>query len=155
MKRISMILVAVVTLTLLIGAYSQTRQSGNQSTQTSNDQPTKEQMAKAKAKKVLVKRLPDSLEGVELKDGIFRAKPGFEFVTQPDGTVAAARNNGGGGNIAGSFDCSCSADVPKGKCKVTTLGSAVYCSKTEVDPCNGVCSLEVTISSRNTHLAIY
>jgi hypothetical protein len=154
MKCISMILVAVVTLTLLIAAYSQTRQSGNQSIQTSNDQLTKEQMAKAKAKKVLVKSLPKGVEGVELKDGIFRLKPGFKWVSQPDGTIAAARNNGGAG-LGGSFDCQCTGTDAKGKCVVATQGSSMGCVSHDTDKCSGTCTLTVFTGLATTRIAIY
>jgi len=94
-----MILVAAVTIILVICAYGQKPRPGGQATETdSKGQPSKELIAKAKGKKLLVKRLPAGVEGLELKDETLRVKSGYELVIQPDGTSAIARANTDFGN---------------------------------------------------------
>lgn len=79
MRHISMVLIALI-LTLSTGASGQTPNSNG----------------RKPAPKALVRKLPSGTEGVQLKGNSVRAKPGYKFVKQPNGTVTVARISGGG-----------------------------------------------------------
>ena len=150
MKRISLSILTVLTLVLLVSAYSRTTQSGaikiNAATQTLTSQPVK-------AKKLLVKELPKTIEGLVLENGVFKLKSGYKFVPQPNNTVAVALQTGGRG-VTGSFDCFC-AKEGGGGCSATTVGSTISCSKSKTNPCSDECVLRTTINGIKAKLAIF
>mgnify|MGYP000545357688 CR=1 FL=1 len=79
MKRISLSSLAVLTLVLLVSAYSRTTQSSKTAgvtTQTIASQPTQP----AKAKKVLVRELPKTLEGITLDNGVLRLDEATQII---------------------------------------------------------------------------
>jgi len=67
---------------------------------------TQTQAQAPKQGKVLVKSLPDGIEGVELVGDAVRVKSGFEWVKQPDGTITVARMGSSFGE-AGTWSCDC------------------------------------------------
>ena len=151
MKRISVSVLAVLTLALLVSAYSRTTQSSKTAdvtTQTITSQPTQP----VKAKKVLVKELPKTIEGITLENGVFKLKPGYKFVPQPNNTVAIRLQAGGG--VSGSFDCFCSKEGGGG-CSATTVGGTISCGKSKTTPCSDDCILRTTIDGNKTKLAIF
>lgn len=93
MRRIQIVTVFTLILAALIFAYSQAPQSTTRLAQTA----TRDQKNEAgKAKRVLVKRLPKGAIGLELKDDVFRLKPGYKFERQsPNRVVVRLANNGG------------------------------------------------------------
>ncbi len=154
MKRISVSILAVLTLALLVSAYSRTTQSGASKTgdvtaQTSTSQTNQP----AKAKKVLVKELPKTIQGLTLDNGVFKLKPGYKFVPQPNNTVAVALQAGGGG-VTGSFDCFC-AKEGGGGCSAKTVGGTISCAKSKTTPCSDDCILITTIDGNKSRLAIF
>ena len=167
MKRISLSILAVLTLALLVSAYSRTTQSGaiqkvDLTAQTLTSQPAgqpgqtatrSEPTRPVKAKKVLVKELPTTLEGMVLEDGVFKLKPGYKFVPQPNNTVAVSLQAGGKG-VTGSFDCFCSKEGGGG-CSATTVGGTISCGKSKTTPCSDDCILRTTINGNKTRLAIF
>jgi hypothetical protein len=108
--------------------------------------------------RVMVKRLPDKVEGVMLKDGQVKLKPGYKFVKRTNGTVAVARISGSvsqGNNISGTWSCSCtttSGPAGKGKCAVTISSSFISC---ESDICTGSCTLLTTVEGARTNVIMY
>ena len=96
-----------------------------------------------KAGKPLVKHLPPKVQGVELVGGTVRAKEGYHFVKQPNGTVTVARMNGQG--VGGSWKCFCegpSGGEGTGECGSTVDPlSGLNCT---TGTCNGTCHLKVT-----------
>lgn len=152
MKRISLSSLAVLTLVLLVSAYSRTTQSSKTAgvtTQTIASQPTQP----AKAKKVLVRELPKTLEGITLDNGVLRLKSGYKFVPQLNNTVAVALQAGGAG-VKGSFDCFCSKEGGGG-CSAKTVGGTISCAKSKEKGCSDDCILITTVDGLKTRLAIY
>ena len=148
MKRIQIITVVAVLLTALIFAYSQTPQSRNRTGQTESQAQKSEVV---KAKKVLVNELPKAVEGIVLKDGVFRLSPGYKFVRKSSDSVAVALQ--AGGDISGSFNCYCTTD--KGSCNLVISPTAIGCNKSKKDSCTGECQLNTTIDGNKLALAIY
>src|SRR2546429_1619649 len=82
MRRISVIMLTIASvLTMLACASHQTPTTGD----------------RRRVEKPLVKRLPAKTERVELVGGTVRAKAGYQFVKQANGSVTVARMGGGGG----------------------------------------------------------
>jgi hypothetical protein len=105
-----------------------------------------------KAGKPLVKRLPANIEGVELVGGTVRAKSGYKFVKQVNGTVTVARMAGGGGGgglgIGGTWKCECRQTSPGGTCTTLQTGSLLFCGA-------GTCSqCDLTIETTGLRQAI-
>lgn len=166
MRRIHLFTVVGVILIALIFAYSQSPQSTSQSPGTTNagaqtgtnaGATTTTNAQPVKAKKMLVSELPKGLEGIVLKDGVFKLSPGFKFVPRTGSTLALVRNEGGG-NGSANVDCSCSgkegACVPK-----TTSGggtTVLTCvSASKENACTGECIMAVTMGGSKTKLAIF
>jgi hypothetical protein len=95
--------------------------------------------------KVLVKRLPNGVEGVELKDGKVRLKDGYKFVKHDNGTVTVARMNNGLG-VGGSWKCTC--DEADGECEAVITNGSISC-KVKPFTCNN-CSMTVVVGSVRT-----
>ncbi len=152
MKRISLSILAVLTLALLVSAYSRTTQSSktaDATTQTITSQPAGQPV---KAKKVLVRELPKTLEGIVLENGVFKLKPGYKFVPQLNKTIAVGLQAGGG--VTGSFDCFCSKEGGGG-CSAKTVGGTISCAKSKTTPCSDDCMLITTIDGNKSRLAIF
>jgi len=158
MKRISSILVVTVllitvALTMLYG-HSRT-QNANRQVRTTNTPParsdnTAEGTRTPRKGKVLVKRLPDGAEGVELKEGVVRVKPDFKFVKGDKGTVTVARMSGGLG-VGGTWSCACGSEGG-GTCKAVITGEGkLSCS---AGTCND-CSLDVVVDKLRTTIMRY
>lgn len=150
MKRMHLVTVVVLILITLIFAYSQSPLPSPQREQTATQIG---QRKPEKAKKVLVKELPKTLEGIVLENGHFKLKPGYKFLPQPNGTVTVGLQAGGGG-VSGSFDCFCSKEGG-GSCSATTVGGTISCSKSKTTPCSDECILRTTIGGNRTRLAIF
>ena len=148
MRRIHLFAVFTLILSLLVFAYSQSPvqspQTGQTVTQITQSQPVK-------AKKVLIKELPKTLEGIELKEGVFKLMPGYKFVPQLNNTVALQT---GGRGVSGTFDCFCSKEGG-GSCSATTVGGTISCQKSKTTACSDECILRTTIGLSQTRLAIY
>ena len=154
MKRISVSILAVLVMTLLVSAYSRATQSGNiKPVDTTAQAVIRQSTQSAKARKVLVKELPKTLEGIVLENGVFKLKSGYKFVPQPNNTVAVALQTGGRG-VTGSFDCFCSKEGGGG-CSATTVGGTISCGKSKTTPCSDECVLRTTINGIKAKLAIF
>ena len=146
MRRI--IVVITLALASLISASGQTPRSRGQAVRPKG--------------KALVNKLPVKAQGVTLKKGTVRLKPGYKFVKQEDGSVTVARIRGGGGGglgIGGSWDCGCisigvpGGDPPEGRCSAQiAAGGVLFCNK---GTCNGGCELEITIDRVKTGVIMY
>ena len=134
MRRISVIMLMVASVVLVIlGCVS-------------NQAPT---TAAPRVGKPLVKRLPAKLEGVELVGGTVRAKSGYKFVKQVNGTVTVARMTGGGGGlgIGGTWNCDCQT-TSGGTCTAFIKSGVLVCLP-------GTCSTcDLTIETTGLRQAI-
>ena len=152
MRPIHLLAVFTLILSALVFAYSQAPQRTSQPLQTAI------QAAPVKAKKLLVRELPKGLEGIVLKDGVFRLSPGFKFLPRTNSTVALIRNEGGP-DTSGSFECSCAGASSGGTCSSKVIaapgGGTLSCTSSKDKPCSGDCLLVVTIDGSKTKLAIY
>jgi uncharacterized protein (DUF2147 family) len=125
-------------------------QSVNSRAQNTNSRPVSEKPAERKGTS-LVKTLPVGVQGVEFKNGMVRAKPGFKFEKQADGSFAVMRMSGGGLNDSGGgWKCDCSEGT--GECFATMytdgrLGcTANGCAK---------CKLNVTVNKKKFGIMMY
>jgi hypothetical protein len=153
MKRISLSILAVLTLALLVSAYSRTTQSSKTADVTAQTLTAQPASQPVKAKKVLVKELPKTIEGLTLENGVFKLKPGYKFVPQPNKTVVVALQAGGSG-VKGSFDCFCSKEGGGG-CSAKTVGGTISCAKSKEKGCSDDCILITTIDGLKSRLAIF
>jgi hypothetical protein len=106
-----------------------------------------------KAGRPLVRSLPARVQGVELVGGTVRAKSGYQFVKQPNGTVMMARMGGPG--VGGTFDCVCEGTINNpatGACAATIVGGLLYCTQ---GTCTGSCRLDVTVGGIRTGVIMY
>ena len=151
-RRITMILVVAAIFTLLTYSLGQTTRKESQ--QNSNEQPSKELLAKARGKKLLVKTLPPGAEGVELKDGTLRIRKGYEPVRQSNGLIALARAGDGAGTHenAVTVDCVCGFG---GACNTVIAAGLVFCVSDKANACKGICELKVVIGHLGTSLIAY
>jgi hypothetical protein len=92
---------------------------------------------------VLVKRLPAGAEGLELKEGSLRLKPGYSFVKQSGHRFAVARMSGGQPVTSGG--CGCTG----GTCDPVLKGGIIVC---EASGCTGTCGLALTVAGVNTKI---
>src|SRR5947208_4946216 len=106
MRRISVIMLTIASvLTMLACASHQTRTTGG----------------RPRVGKPLVKRLAAKTERVELVGGTVRAKAGYQFVKQANGSVTVARMGGGGGpGLSGSWGCECVVAPSAGEAQAST-----------------------------------
>jgi hypothetical protein len=150
MTRTHLVTVVGVILIALIFAYSQSPQRTSKPAQTATQaEPSKP----VKARKVLVKELPKGLEGIELKNGEFKLKPGYKFVPDSNSSGTVALQTGGLSDVDGKFKCSCSVD---GSCTFVSHQGTLFCVKKPTDTCTeGVCDFTVTIGGLKTKLAIF
>ena len=95
---------------------------------------------------LLVKKLPASVEGLELKGGLLTLKPGYKFLKQPRHRFAVARTSGGRPVTSGG--CGCTG----GTCDPKSQGSIIVCESTG---CTGSCGLAVTIAGVSTTIMRY
>ncbi len=145
MKHINIILIVALMLASLVCAGGQTPKAKTQKPQSVS------QAAKVK-ERTLVKRLPDGLEGVEIKGNAVRVKSGYKFVKQANGTVTVARIKGGGNNVGGSWNCDCWSG--SGGCEAYILADTISCLKSK-DGCTGSCKLSVVVKGTRTGVVIY
>src|SRR5205085_9623668 len=140
MRRIILSAVTLV-LAMVIHAQSQTLQSKSSAPKSdSNGQGSRSAPAKGT---LLVKKLPDGIKGVTIKNGMVRLLPGYKFVRHSDGTITVDESKGGGGasKTTGTWSCAC---AEKGLCAAITNDNGLSCVKTEKNPCSGPCRLTVT-----------
>jgi hypothetical protein len=139
MKRISVIILGLASVVLTILSCVSTQA------------PT---TAAPKAGKPLVKRLPAKIEGVELVGGTVKAKPGYKFVKQPNGTATVARIGGGGGGpgLGGTWSCSC---MDGGTCSVIIVGGWIWCFTGSGATCTAYCELSVTTTGLRQAIMAY
>lgn len=148
MRSIHFVGVITLMLSSLIFAYSQSPQPGPQTDRTATAaQPS----GPVKAKKILVRELPASIQGIKLENGVFKLQAGYKFVPQPNNIVEVRLQAGG---VTGSFDCFCSKEGGGG-CSATTVGGTISCSKSKTTPCSDDCIMRATIGVTRTRLAIF
>ena len=148
MKRISMIVAIALTLTPLTNVSSQTPNANSRTPQSSG----RDMRPKGR---VLINKLPAGAQGVTLKNGAVRLKPGYKFVKQDNGAVTVARIRGGGGlGIGGTWNCDCTTGLGAGQgtCSVTVAGIIITCLK---GTCNARCELTTTIEGLKTGVIMY
>ena len=95
---------------------------------------------------VLVKRLPAGAEGLELKEGSLRLKPGYSFVKQSGHRFAVARMSGGQPVTSGG--CGCEG----GTCDPVLKGGIIVCEGTD---CTGTCGLALTVHGLNRKIIAF
>lgn len=145
-----LITVAVTIFYAISRAQNSNRQAPSKPTVGETDNSSTRSTSARKGK-VLVKRLPDGAEGVELKEGALRIRDGYKFVKNPNGTVTVARMNDGQG-VGGSWSCTCD-DKGGGDCEAVISGGSISC-KVVPFSCNS-CSMSVVVSKVRTSIMRY
>ena len=108
--------------------------------------------------KALVEKLPEGVEGVELKDGVVKIKPGYKFVKKDNKVTvmrSAAGGAGGGGRlgVGGSWSCVCKQGA--GGCSTMVEDNQIYCAPGGDSPCGDKCVLSITIKAARTGIMRY
>ena len=155
MRRIHIVTVAGLILSVLLLAYSQTPPAMTRTDQTTTEA---QRTQPVKPRKVLVKQLPKGLEGIVLEKGVFKLARGYKFVNQTVNSVAVALSVGG--VVTGTFSCGCYREGtgrnPSGNCKVASdKDGRLLCIKDETNPCTALCFLEANINHNRSRLAIF
>jgi hypothetical protein len=122
--------------------------------QTRQDATTAAEAKPVKAQKVLIKKIPEALEGIVLEDGQFKLKPGYKFLPTSNNKVTIALR-AGGHNVKGSFDCFCAKQGAGSACAIVAVGGSLVCTKSQTSPCSDECILRSTVSGLRTKLAIF
>jgi hypothetical protein len=144
----------LLILAALIFAYSQAPQTRSRTDQTASEVKKNQPV---KAKKVLVKELPKDLQGIVLKDGVFRLAPGYKFERKISNTIAVALKNGSPGYIP-ILGCTCYVpgnERPGGACLLVVEDGDGWCIRDPWDACNGECDLYARYMGKRFALAIY
>jgi hypothetical protein len=150
------IILAFIVTTLLIGTTFTAllthggAQSANSRVQNSNVRAVNEQPAARKGTS-LVKNLPTGVQGVEFKNSMVRAKPGYKFEKQADGSFAVMRISGGGVNDSGGgWKCDCTEGT--GSCFATMYTDGrLGCTS---DGC-AKCKLNVTVNKKKIGIMMF
>lgn len=136
MGRTRIFILIALTLTLIICANSQTRRTHAGSG-----------AGKLKAKQALVDKLPDGVEGVELKNNAVRIKPGYKFVKEGNTVKVMARR--GGNNVSGTWGCYCKSG--SGSCSAIITNGVLGCSG---GTCTS-CDMTVVVNGLKTAVLMY
>jgi hypothetical protein len=156
MKHTYKAAVVGVILIALVLAYSQSPQPTSPSTQPA---PQAEVAKPVKAKRLLVRKLPEGLEGMVLKNGMFALAPGFKFEPRGETAFALVRVNNSGGGGSATVDCSCSGHNVTGSCVPKTVSgggtTVLSCGPPKENRCTGECVMVVTMGGSKTKLAIF
>lgn len=150
MKCMRVVIVGVLVLIMFMFVHSQSPSTAPQMSRTITESAESQP---ARAKKLLVKKLPEGLEGIILEEGQFKLKPGYKFLPQTNSKVTIALM-AGGHSVKGSFDCFC----PKqggGSCSAVTVGGIISCQPSKTTPCGDSCMLRTTIDGYRTKLAMF
>jgi len=153
------IILACVVITLSIAATFTAllthsgAQSANSRAQNANSRPASEKPATRKGTS-LVRTLPVGVQGVEFKNSMVRAKPGYKFEKQADGSFAAMRIGGGGGggvnDSGGGWKCDCTEG--NGECFATMYTDGrLGCTS---DGC-AKCKLNVTVNKKKIGIMMF
>lgn len=110
--------------------------------------PSDDQNQAPKEGKPLVKSLPAGIEGVEMVGDAVRAKEGFDWVKQPDGSMTVARMGAGFGE-AGTWNCECTTGAYS--CQGSLEDGALRCRSKDCLSCR----LIVKKDGLNTAVFIY
>jgi hypothetical protein len=142
MKRIDLLTGLILILTTAVSVDSQTQRRTTRQPQT---ETRAQRLQMAKPAKILVQTLPSELKGIELKDGLFRLKPGYKFVRESKNTITVTLDNGS--PIGMSLKCKC--DLPEGTIRpggacIAEIydddgWEAFYCRSDPWDECNVDC----------------
>src|SRR6266480_1387547 len=158
MKRGKSILVLgcmLITIALVVmqehsRAQNANRQTGVTNTESSRSDSTAPVASPVKRGKLLVKRLPEGVEGVEIKDGAIHLKEGFKFVKEGKGKVVVARMRGN--NATGSWSCACTGENRSGSCEEDIEQASLLCN---AGSCTGTCKLSVVVKGATTAIFAY
>ena len=160
MKRFHILTAALLTLAVFHHGYNQTRRGAARQEGVSRrdviGSRAGQQITKAPKGEALVKKLPEGVEGVELKDGVVKIMPGYEF-EKKDGKVAVMRVAGGGPGgrlgVSGTFSCVCKEGA--GGCSAMVVDNQIYCAPGGEPACPDKCVLSIVIKAARTAIMRY
>lgn len=95
---------------------------------------------------VLVKQLPDGVEGLELRDGALWVKDGYTVVPEPSGMFTITRDSDGTAVTSGSCGC----HGTEGTCETLLKGGIAVCEGT----CSK-CGLAVWVEGVRTEILLF
>jgi hypothetical protein len=144
----SKLTLGTIALAALVAVLSP-RASDGQRPRGSSRQPQTETRAQrrqaAKPTKILVQTLPSELQGIELKDGMFKLKPGYKFVRESNNTIIVQLDNGT--PIGISVSCKCGGNPGNERLSGACIPEffdddgweAFYCRSDPWDECSHYC----------------
>lgn len=150
-----MILVALITVLAAFFNFAQKGKNQNSAASETNANKLRIEQTQMVKGRPLVKKLPNELEGVFIKDGMIRAKSGYKFFTEADGSASVRLAKGGGG-LQGTWVCACvNADKVGGQCTITTTDDTASCVKAKDNPCGRECNLVISIKGTQKAVMAY
>ena len=162
MQRFHILAAAFLTLAVFGHGYNQTRRAttrqegvGRRDVVGSRAAQEIKEVPKGEA---LVEKLPEGVEGVEIKDGIVKIMPGYKFVNKDNKVTvmrAAGGGAGGGGRlgVGGSWSCVCKEGV--GGCSTMVEDNQIYCTPGGEPACPDKCVLSIIIKAAKTGIIRY
>jgi hypothetical protein len=161
MKRFHILTTALLTLAVFGHGYNQTRrtttrQEGESRRDVIGSHAAREVTEVPKGE-ALVEKLPEGVEGVELKEGFVKIMPGYKFVKKDNKVTvmrSAAGGTGGGRlGVGGAWSCVCKQG--DGGCSTMVEDNQIFCAPGGEPACSDKCVLSVVIRAAKAQIFRY
>ena len=161
MKRFHIQAAALLTLAVFGHGYNQTRRAPPRQDGVGRRDVTGSRAAREITEvpkgEALVEKLPEGVEGVELKEGFVKARPGYKFVKKDNKvTVMMAAGGGTGGGrlgVGGAWSCVCKQGA--GGCSTMVEDNQIFCAPGGEPACSDKCVLSVVIKAAKAQIVMY
>jgi len=145
MSKLTFGTVAIAALVGMLSPNASEGQRPRQPTRQPQTETRAQRLRAAKPTKILVGTLPSELKAIELKDGVFKLKPGYKFVRESNNTLIVQLDNGSPTGI--SISCRCGGNPGNeklyGACVPEFFDDdgweAFYCRPDPWDECSHYC----------------
>jgi len=161
MKCTRVLTTVVLTLAVFGHGYNQTRrapsrQEGAGSREVISGHAAREIVEVPKGE-ALVEKLPQGVEGLEMKDGVVKIRPGYKF-EKKENKVTVMRAAGGGTaggrvGVGGAWSCVCKQGA--GGCSTMVEDNQIFCAPGGEPACSDKCVLSVVIKAAKSQIFIY
>ena len=162
MRRFSILVAALLTLAAFTYGYNQTRRGAGRPDGAGRrdviGSPATREIIEIPKGEALVEKLPEGVEGVEMKDGVVKIKPGYKFVKKDNKVTvmrSAAGGAGGGGRlgVGGSWSCVCKQGT--GGCSTMVEDNQIFCAPGGEPACSDRCVLSIVIKAAKAGIFMY
>ena len=155
MKHFSILMVVLVTLAAFNYAYNQTPR--DVTGRAVIDRHAARGLTEKPKGEALVEKLPESVEGVEMKEGFVKINPGYKFVKKGNKVTVmrSVAGSGGGGRlgVGGSWSCVCKQGV--GGCSTMVEDNQIFCAPGGQPACSDRCVLSIVIKAAKSEIFMY